>query len=186
MKPLDFDHIPPFFEGDPEEPYAVHAIVETPRGSGHKYGYNEHYGVLELSRILQTGLTWPCDFGFIPQPLARDGDPLDIALLIDEACSPDCLVRARLLGVIGMVKNGKENNRVLVCPTAFEAPQWREVRSLDDLSRRQLRELEAFFADYNTFEGAKIELTGWRGVDAARDCVEDAVQHWRARHVHEE
>src|ERR671917_298025 len=130
---IDYHHIPPFFTGDPNEPFAVHVIVETPRGSGHKFAYNEKYGVLELSRILRSGMVWPCDFGFVPQTFGGDGDPLDVALLIDEPSFPGCLVRARLLGVIGLVKNDKVNDRLVACPTAFEAPGWKDVRTLDDL-----------------------------------------------------
>src|SRR5918999_1225792 len=81
MKLMDFHRIPPFYADDPDEPFAIHVIVETPRGSGHKFAYNEKYGVLELSRILRSGMVWPCDFGFVPQTLGADGDPLDVALL---------------------------------------------------------------------------------------------------------
>jgi len=182
MKLIDLHQIPPFCTDNPEEPFAVQVIVETPRGSGHKYRYNEQYGVLELSRILRSGMVWPCEFGFIPQTLGGDGDPLDVALLIEEASFPGCLLRVRLLGVIGFVKNGEENNRLVGCPIAEEAPGWKEVQTLEDISQRQLRELEAFLTDYNTFEGNQIELTGWRSREAALQTVHAATQRWQAAH----
>lgn len=175
MKTLDFDHIPPFLQ-DPEEPFGIHMVVETPRGTGHKFKWDEDYGVLALSRVLRGGLVWPCDFGFIPQSLGQDGDPLDVALLIEEACFPGCLVKARLLGVIGLVKNGEVNDRLIACPTGVTAPGWKDTHNLEDVSTRQLKEIEAFLKDYNTFEGHEIELTGWRSAPDAMKTARDATQ----------
>ncbi len=183
MRQIDFHQIPPFYTADADEPFGVHVMVETPRGSGHKFAYSELYGVLELSRILRGGMVWPSDFGFVPQTLGGDDDPLDVALLIDEPCFPGCLVRARLLGVIGLVKNGEVNDRLVACPTASEAPGWKDVRTLDDLPRRHLRELEAFLVDYNTFEGNEVELTGWRPREVAREAVRAATERWHAAHA---
>ena len=110
---IDFNHIPPFYTDDENEPRGVNVIIETPKGSGHKYAWKETYGVIELRRILRGGMVWPCDFGFIPQTHADDGDAIDVALLIDEPCFPGCLVRARVLGSIGLIKNDDENDRLL-------------------------------------------------------------------------
>src|SRR5690606_15850861 len=79
---VNFNHIPPFYTDDADEPYGVNVIVETPKGSGHKYAWKETYGIIELRRILRGGMVWPCDFGFIPQTHAEDGDAIDVALLI--------------------------------------------------------------------------------------------------------
>src|SRR4028119_1804631 len=111
INPSSFDHIPALFSKDPREPRAVNMIVETPRGQGNKFAYKEEFGVIELRRILRSDMKWPCDFGFIPQTLADDGDTIDVALLIDEPCFPGCLARVRVLGVIGLKKNGVQNDR---------------------------------------------------------------------------
>ena len=175
---LDFSHIPPLWEDDKNEPRAVNVIVETPRGTRNKFAYKEKYGVIELRRILRGGMTWPCDFGFIPGTLGDDGDALDVALLIDEPCFPGCLVHARLLGVIGLHKNGDENDRLIACPVSLpgSASTWDEVRDLNDVSPRLVKELEAFLKDYQTFEGNRIELTGLRDADSALQTVHDAVR----------
>lgn len=180
---LDFDHIPPFYTDDPNEPNAVHMIVETPRGSRNKYALKEKYGVIELRRILRGGMIWPCDFGFIPQTLADDGDALDVALLIDEPCFPGCLVYARVLGSIGLMKNGTENDRILACPISLPgaASTWDEVRDLDDVSPRLIEELQGFLKDYQTFEGNQIELTGVRDASAAMESVQRAATKWKEK-----
>ncbi len=174
---LDYNHIPALYE---KEPCGVNLIVETVRNSAHKYAWKEEFGVLELRRILRGGMVWPCDFGFVPQTLAEDGDSIDVALLIDEPTFPGCLVRARILGAIGLRKNGQQNDRLLACPISLpgSASTWDEVRSLEDVSPRRIREIEAFLRDHQTFEGNKIELTGVVGQDAAIDLVRQAAHIW--------
>src|SRR5437868_5402088 len=111
MKFFDYHTIPPFFAPTsklPNDPFGIHMVVETPRGSRHKYALNEELGLIEYSRTMKAGMVWPCDFGFIPQTIGGDGDALDVALLIDEGTFPGCLVQARLVGMIGFVKNGEE------------------------------------------------------------------------------
>ncbi len=176
-----FDHIPPFC--DIIEKDAVNVIVETPRGTRNKFAYKETYGVIELRRILRGGMTWPCDFGFIPQTLADDGDAIDVALLIDEPCFPGCLVRTRIVGSIGLIKNGDENDRLIGVPVSLEgaAATWDEIQTLDDLSPRLVRELEGFLQDYQIFEGNEIELTGIKGRNAALQSVRDAAARWQQK-----
>ncbi len=188
MDILPFNRIPPFYkaaQGQPEEPNGVHVIVETPRGTRNKFAWNEDFGVLELSRTLKSGMSWPCDFGFIPQTLAGDGDPLDVAVLIEDATFPGCLVKARILGVIGFVKNGQQNDRLLACPVSKKGAgsRWDDIHDLKELQPRLVRELEAFLSDYNTFEGNKIELTGWGDADAAMEEVKKAVKRFKAENA---
>jgi inorganic pyrophosphatase len=181
MQAYSFDHIPPFCHDIEED--AVNVIVETPRGTRNKFAYKEKYGVIELRRILRGGMVWPCDFGFIPQTHADDGDAIDVALLIDEPCFPGCLVRARIVGSIGLVKNGDENDRLIGVPVSLEgaAATWDEVRSLDDVSPRLVRELEGFLKDYQTFEGNEIELTGIKNREEALQSVRDAAKRWKEK-----
>jgi inorganic pyrophosphatase len=180
---FNYHSIPPFYTPTKKlraDPFGINMIVETPRGTRHKYALNEEIGIIEWSRTLPAGMTWPCDFGFIPQTHAGDGDPLDVALLIEEGTFSGCLVQARLVGMIGFVKNGEENNRLLAVPATKggAGSHWTEVRDLSDLSTRKVREIEAFLTQYNEFEGAKIELTGLQNRDAALEAVKTAVEAW--------
>lgn len=188
MTPLiDYHAVPTFalsLQGEPDESRGVHVVVETPMGARNKFALHEQYGLIELSRTLKAGLVWPCDFGFIPGTHGGDGDPLDVCLMLDAPTFPGCLVRARLLGVIGFRKNGEENDRVLACPAekAGAGSAWDQIRDLPDLSRRRLRELESFLHDYNAFEGHHIELTGWRDAASALATVKSAAARWQEAH----
>ena len=101
-----------------------------------------------------------------------------MALLIEEPTFPGCLVKARLLGVIGFVKNGEQNDRVLACPVSKKGAgsRWDDVRDLGDLQPRLVRELESFLSDYNRFEGNEVELTGWRDAAGAVETVKRAIE----------
>jgi inorganic pyrophosphatase len=180
---MDFNHIPAFYKDDKNEPRGVNMIVETPKGTRNKFAWKETYGVIELRRILRGGMAWPCDFGFVPQTLAEDGDALDVALLIDEPCFPGCLVRARVIGSIGLIKNGDENDRILAVPISLPgaASTWDEVRELEDVSPRLVEEIQGFLKDYQTFEGNEIELTGIQDADAAWQSVQSAARRWKEK-----
>ena len=176
---FDFSHVPPLaLDGSIHEPHGVHAIIETPMGARNKYNFNEELGLFEFSRTLRAGLIWPCDFGFVPQTLAGDGDPLDVALLGEAPTFAGCLVRVRVIGAIGLVKNGEENNRILAVParSTKAASRFDEIFDLEQMNARHIREVEAFLSDYNTFEGHQIELTGWSDADAAWQMVLDSMQ----------
>ncbi len=176
---FDFSHVPPLSQtGSVPEPHGIHAIIETPQGSRNKTNFNEQFGLFEFSRTLRAGMIWPCDFGFVPQTLAGDGDPLDVALIGQAPTFAGCLVRARVIGAIGLVKNGEENNRILAVParSTKAASRYDDTTDLSQMNQRQIREIEAFLSDYNTFEGHRIELTGWRDATAAWEMVLAAIQ----------
>ncbi len=120
MKPnnvnLHYDKISTFPRDEENtEDNVVHAVIETPQKIRHKYAFDEKFGIFMLKHTLASGLEWPYDYGFIPQTLGNDGDPLDILLLQDEPTFPGCLVKARVLGIIRIAKNSVQNDRILGC-----------------------------------------------------------------------
>lgn len=176
---FDFSNLPALAQsGPPAEEYGIHVVVETPQGSRNKINFNEKFGLFQFSRTLRAGLIWPCDFGFVPHTLAGDGDPLDVAFLNDAPLPCGVFARARVVGAIGLSKNGEENDRIIAVPARSEkAPsRWDGIRDLSDFLPREIRELEAFLSDYNTFEGHRIELTGWKNAARAWELVLAAVE----------
>jgi inorganic pyrophosphatase len=178
---MNFDHIPPFYTQGGDEPHGINTIIETPRGGRHKFALKDEFGVFELRRTIPNGLEWPCDFGFIPQTLADDGDALDVCLLIDEPTFPGVLVRARVLGVIGLKKNGEENDRIIACPISLPGAgsNWDYIRESGDVSPRTLREIATFLKSYGMFEGHNIEMTGIEDQEEALRRVHVAHENWK-------
>ena len=175
---MTVNHIPALYE---KELNGINMMVETPRGTGNKFAWKDEYGVIELRRILRSDMKWPCDFGFVPQTSADDSDALDVALLIDEPCFPGCLVRARVLGVIGLVKNGERNDRIVACPISLpgSASKWDEIRDIEDLGARIPHEIGGFLRDYGAFEGNDISLTGLQNAAAAMQIVRESHARWK-------
>ena len=156
----------------------MQVVIETPAGSRNKFAFDPDQGIFALKKVLPAGMTFPYDFGFLPQTLAPDGDPIDVLLLMDEPAYPGCLVASRLIGVIeGEQIDGKmkiRNDRLVAVANANH--MYANVRKLKDLPRKWLDELQLFFVNYHNLEGKKYNLLGCKGADAAYTLIKKAEQ----------
>jgi inorganic pyrophosphatase len=154
----------------------LRVIIETPAGSRNKFAYDPAQGIFTLKAVLPAGMTFPYDFGFLPQTLAADGDAIDVLLLMDEPAFPGIAVRARLIGVIeGEQIDGKKkirNDRLVAVADANH--MYANIRRLKDLPSKWIKELENFFVNYHALEGKEYRLLGCKGVDAAMRLVKKA------------
>ncbi len=146
-------------------PAAVAVIIETRGNSRNKYELDKTNGIFKLDRVLQSSVHYPGDYGFIPQTLFEDGDPLDVLLLIREPTHTGCLVDARPIGVLRMRDGGEPDDKILAVPT--NDPYQREFLDIDDIPQHILREVEYFFGTYKTLERKHVEIRGWDKSEAA-------------------
>jgi inorganic pyrophosphatase len=161
---------------DPLKGKTVSVIVETPRKSQHKYAFDKKLKVFKLKKTLPLGTVFPFDFGFIPNTVGGDGDPLDVLILMDEPAYPGCLVECRLIGAL--VAKQKEaskesrNDRIIAvsqCCILFEG-----VKKVQALSKNLTTEIEEFFKDYNKREGREFIPIKFAGPKYAIKLVEKA------------
>ncbi len=147
----------------------VHAIIETPRNQRHKYAFDPKTGAFRQSMLLEEGIQWPYDYGCIPQTLAPDGDPLDILFLGDEPTFTGCLVRARVVGVVRLMKNGKENDRILGCPLHQKGLSQKAdaFDDIDDIPEETIESLCRYLVEYSSAEGNDLQFRGTRPLKAA-------------------
>lgn len=144
----------------------VEVIVEIPKGSRNKYEIDHHTGELWLDRHLFTATTYPADYGFVPDTLAEDGDPLDVLVLLDEPTVPGCHIRARPVGVFWMTDEKGPDAKILAVPAGD--PRWEGLEDLDDAPRHLLAEIGHFFEVYKALEPAKSTDVGrWGNRDEA-------------------
>src|SRR5215471_3455044 len=120
-------------------------------------------GLFRLDRYLYSSSVYPGDYGFIPQTLAADGDPLDILVMVNEPTFSGCLIEARVVGMFRMKDKGADDFKVLGVPNAD--PLFGHVKKLDDVPPHFLREVEHFFGTYKQLEGAHTESLGWIGAE---------------------
>lgn len=157
----------------------VFAVIETPRGSRNKYGYDPELGVFKLNAVLPLGTVFPYDFGFIPSTKAEDGDALDVMLLLDEPTPVGTLVNVRIIGAIAAEQRERDgkwlrNDRLVA--VASKAHLHSEIDNLQDLNPRLLEEIEAFFKQYNELSGKEFRVLERTGSEAALELIRAASQ----------
>jgi inorganic pyrophosphatase len=145
---------------------AVDIVIEIPTGSRNKYEYDHENHVIRLDRRLFTATTYPADYGFVPDTLSDDGDPLDALVLVADPTFPGCVVRARILGVFLMRDEAGLDAKLM---TVLEHdPQWDGANDIADLPQHLLNEIEHFFSIYKDLEPEKhTEVMGFDNRAAA-------------------
>jgi inorganic pyrophosphatase len=170
-----FDKVPP----SDEESGDLNVIVDTPKGSRNKYEFDEKLGLFKLGGVLAVGHSFPFDFGFIPNTLGGDGDPLDVLVLMDEPAFVGCLIPARLIGVIEAEQTEKDgvterNDRLIA--VAANSRVHENVKSINDLNETLVDEIEYFFISYNEAKGKQFKPLGRFAAIKAKKIVEDGIK----------
>lgn len=155
-------------------------MVEIPKGSRNKYEYDPGTGHFMLDRMLFSSVHYPADYGFIPETLAEDGDPLDVLVLVGEPTFPGCMVRARPVGMFDMWDEKGADQKILTVPVSD--PQWNWIYSLDDVPAHLLREITHFFSIYKELEQKETSVGEWRGREAAEATIAAARERYLAQH----
>ena len=156
-------------------------IVEIPKGSRNKYEIDHNSGGVWLDRHLFTATAYPADYGFVPDTLAEDGDPLDVLVLLDEPTFPGCHIRARTVAVFWMRDEAGPDAKLLAVPA--DDPRVAKLRDLDDVADHLLSEISHFFEVYKALEPAKsTEIGDWEGADAALAELAAARERFAGRH----
>ncbi len=140
-------------------------LIEIPKGSRNKYEYDEERKMLRFDRMLFSSVHYPSDYGFIPNTLGEDGDPLDVLVLVNEPTFPGCLIDARPVGLFVMYDEKGRDDKVLCVPVSD--PLWNHIYSLEQVPPHLLDEIEHFFTIYKDLEQKKVKVEGWKSLDAA-------------------
>jgi inorganic pyrophosphatase len=155
------------------------AVVEIPMGSSVKYELDKETGLLRLDRILYSAVYYPANYGFIPQTLAEDDDPLDVLVLCQEAVAPLTMVGARAIGLMTMIDSGKKDHKVLA--VAVDDPEYNGFREASELPGHRLNMLRRFFQDYKTLEGKTVEVDEFQPASTALPIIEEALARYSAQ-----
>ncbi len=172
---IDFTKLPAF---DKEDKCWI-AVIETPRGSHHKYDFEPNLGGFELKKTLPEGMSSPLDFGFVPSTRGEDGDPVDILVMLDFPASVGTLVKVRLIGGVKaeQKEKGKEwerNDRLIA--VAGNSRTLADIKTLDNLRPKQLNELTEFFEQYNKLEGKKFRSLGHCDAKGAEELLRAGIE----------
>ena len=170
--PKNYLHLP---LGD-QVPDEINVVVEIPEKSRNKYEYDKGLDIFRLDRALHSPIHYPGDYGFAPQTLALDGDPLDVLILVIEPTFPGCLVVARPIGLLKMIDDGKEDDKVLAVPVG--EPAFEGVHNYSQMFPHLMRKISHFFATYKALEGKHTQVSGWEDAAAARRIIQESHQRF--------
>ena len=154
-----------------EPPMEFDVLIEIPRGSRNKYEVDHHSGLIRLDRTLFTATQYPADYGFVPDTLGEDGDPLDAMVLVQEPTFPGCLIRSRPVGMFRMTDEKGGDDKVICVPAGD--PRQENLRELEDIPEFYRLEIHHFFTVYKALEPGKgVRDTAWADRAAAEAEVE--------------
>lgn len=147
-------------------PELLYAVIEIPKGSRNKYEYDKDMESFVLDRVLYSSVTYPADYGFIPQTIYDDGDPMDILVLMDQPTFPGCIIESRPIGIMGMIDGGDKDYKILAVPK--EDPKYENINDIEDVPPHLLDEIAEFFKTYKNLEGKEVEILSWENAEVAK------------------
>lgn len=140
-------------------------LIEIPRGSRNKYEYDFELKRIRFDRMLFSSMMYPADYGFIPETLALDGDPLDVLVLINEPTFPGCVMEVKPIGVFHMADDKGPDEKIICVPVSD--PIWNSLNNLSDINPHLLKEIEHFFQVYKDLEKKVVDVEGWGDLSEA-------------------
>ena len=153
------------------------AVIEIEKGSKKKYELDKESGMIILDRILHTSTHYPANYGFIPKTYGDDGDPLDVLVLCSEAIEPLTLVRCYPIGVITMIDNGKNDEKIIAIP--FSDPSYNTYKDISDLPCHIFNEMSHFFSVYKALEHKETAVSEVMDSKSAVEIIEHCIENYK-------
>lgn len=160
-----------------EAPKVINSLIEIPQGSRSKYEVDKTTGLLKLDRVIYSSFHYPVNYGFIPQTLGRDNDPLDILVLSSQSIHPLCLVKAKVIGNMQMIDNGEKDDKIIAV-ASFD-PSVNHFNNIDELPQHYLLEMRNFFEQYKVLENKKVLIDNFQDKETAWAVVKDAIDFYK-------
>jgi inorganic pyrophosphatase len=158
-------------------PEQVQALIEIPQGSRSKYEIDKETGLLRLDRIIFSSFIYPVNYGFIPQTLGQDGDPLDILVICSQPIQPLCLVEATVIGNMQMIDQGQMDDKIIA--VASNDPTVKHIKDIDELPEHFFNELKHYFEEYKVLENKVVEIDNFQNKTEAFRIIQDAIDFYK-------
>ncbi|MCB0452875.1 MAG: inorganic diphosphatase [Aequorivita sp.] len=152
-------------------------LIEIPKGSRNKYEYDFELKKIRFDRMLFSSMMYPADYGFIPETLALDGDPLDVLVLGGEPTFPMCVMEVKPIGVFHMADEKGPDEKVICVP--MSDPIWNQLNDLKDVNPHLIKEIEHFFKVYKDLEHKKVDVEGFGDVNEAIEIYSQCLKRYK-------
>jgi len=159
-----------------ELPHHFRAVVEIPKSSSNKYELDKQTGMLRLDRVLSSAVYYPANYGFIPQTLAEDHDPLDVLVFCTEKIPALCVCDARAIGVMTMIDDGEPDHKII--SVLINDPEFADYHKASDFPRHTFKMLKRFFEDYKQLEGKDVEVDEIQPAEVAEAILESSMARY--------
>jgi inorganic pyrophosphatase len=155
----------------------MNVIVEINKGSKNKYEIDKSTGMIALDRVYHSTQDCPFDYGFVPQTLWEDGDPLDVVLLTSSPIFPGILVRARIVAMMDMADDGESDIKIIAVPV--KDPRWEGVQDLSDINKHTIKEMEHYFTTYKQLQKKEVHVKGFFDKVKATEAFSKAIEAYK-------
>ncbi len=160
-------------------PERVNGLIEISQGSRSKYEIDKDTGLLRLDRVIYSSFIYPVNYGFIPQTLGQDGDPLDILVICSQSIQPLCLVEATVIGNMQMIDQGERDDKIIA--VASKDPMVNHIRDIDELPEHFFSELKQYFEQYKVLENKVVEIDNFQSKKEAYRVIEEAIAFYKEK-----
>jgi len=158
-------------------PNTVNALIEISRGSRTKYEIDKKTGLLKLDRVIHSSFHYPINYGFIPQTLGLDNDPLDILVLCSQSIQPLCLVEATIIGNMQMIDTGDKDDKIIAVAT--RDPSVNHITSIEELPKHFILELRNYFEQYKVLENKQVQIDAFQTKEEAYKIISEAIDFYK-------
>ena len=158
-------------------PEFVNGLIEIPKGSRAKYEVDKESGLIKLDRVIYASMYYPLNYGFIPQTMGEDHDPLDIVVLTQVSVVPLCLIPSKVIGVMQMVDRGEADDKIIA--VAEQDPSVNRINDVRDLPDHLRAELKHFFENYKTLESKKVVVDEFMDKAYAMRVIEKSITYYK-------
>jgi inorganic pyrophosphatase len=169
-------------EAGAKVPEEFDAVIEIPLGSNVKYELDKPSGLLRVDRVLYSAVYYPANYGFIPQTLAEDGDPLDVLVLCRESVVPLALIHARAVGLMTMVDSGTMDHKIIAVATGD--PEFNGYKEASQIPSHYLLMLRRFFQDYKQLEKKAVEVEEISAAKTSYPVIKNALSRYAKKYGH--
>jgi len=157
----------------------INVIIEIAKGSNNKYEIDKKTGLIALDRAMHTAQDFPFDYGFVPQSLWHDNDPLDVIVLTTFPLLPGILVRVRPVAIMNMIDSGDQDDKVIAVPV--DDPRWEDVKDLSDINKHTVKEIEHFYSTYKKLQNKEVEVTGFKPRSEAEKAFKESLELYKEK-----
>lgn len=159
----------------------VNVIIEIAKGSHIKYEYDKMNNMIVCDRILHTPFKYPFNYGFIPDTLSEDKDPIDAVVLMDDELVPGCRIRCKILGYLDTMDDAGNDPKLIVCPIDKIDPTWKNVDGLfnEKINKHMLHKIRYFFEHYKDLENKSVNVGNFYGSDSAIEIYNKSVEKYK-------